>query len=74
MVYKSYLIQVNNINIVEQCGLLSPMCKKKDFTCGFFLLFLVFGISEDRLFSHDMAHIISLFPCPNINISLNKVS
>ena len=36
MVYKSYLIQVNSISIVEidgKCGLLYLLCKKKDFTC-----------------------------------------
>ena len=35
--------------------------------------FLVFGNLKDR-FSHDMAHIISLFPCLKNNITLNKVS
>ena len=39
----------------------------------YFGRFLVFGNSEDR-FSHDMAHIISLFPCLIINITLNKAS
>ena len=39
----------------------------------YFGCFLVFGNSEDRFF-HDMAHIISLFPCLKINITLNKVS
>ena len=39
----------------------------------YFGRFLVFGNPEDR-FSHDMAHIISLFPCLKINITLNKVS
>ena len=39
----------------------------------YFGRFLVFGNSEDR-FSHDMAHIISIFPCLKINITLNKVS
>ena len=40
------------------------VCEKEDFTCilGDFGRFLVFENSEDR-FSHDMAHIISLFPC-----------
>ena len=39
----------------------------------YFGRFLVLGNSEDR-FSHDMAHIISLFPCLKINITLNKMS
>ena len=39
----------------------------------YFGRFLVFGNSKDK-FSHDMAHIISLFPCLKINITLNKVS
>ena len=39
----------------------------------YFGRFFVLGNSEDR-FSHDMAHIISLFPCLKINIKLNKVS
>ena len=38
----------------------------------YFGSFLVFGNFEDR-FSHDMAHIISLFPVLKINITLNKV-
>ena len=67
MFYKSYLVQVNNIRMVEigeKCGILYLVCKKKDFG-----RFLVFGNSEDR-FSHDMAHIISLFPCLKINIDV----
>ena len=39
----------------------------------YFGRFLVFGNLEDR-FSHGMAHIISLFPCLKINITLNEVS
>ena len=35
----------------------------------YFGRFLVFLNSEDR-FSHDTAHIISLFPCLKINITL----
>ena len=68
MVYTSYLIQVNNISIVEiggKCGILYLVCKKKDFHM-YFGRYLVFRNSEDR-FSHDMAHIISLFPCLKIN-------
>ena len=33
----------------------------------------VFGNSEDR-FSHDMAYVISLFPCLKIIVTFNKVS
>ena len=39
----------------------------------YFGLFLVFGNAEDRFFQ-DMAHIISLFPCLKINVTLNKVT
>ena len=50
--------------------------KEKGFhtsTHMYFGRFLVFGNSKDR-FSHDMAHIISVFPCLKIIITLNKVS
>ena len=75
MVYKSYLIRVNNISIVEigeTCGILYLVCKKKDCTCILDVSWCS-GNSED-IFSHDMAHIISLFPCLKINITFNKVS
>ena len=65
MVYKSYLIQVNNIGIVEigeKCGIPGTLSsvQEKGFHM-YFGRFLVFGNSKDR-FSPDMAHIISLFP------------
>ena len=39
----------------------------------YFGRFSVFGNSEER-FSHEIAHIISIFPCLKINITLIKVS
>ena len=74
MVYKSYLKQVNIVEIGEKCGIPGTLSsvQEKGFHM-YFGRFLVFGKCKDR-FSHDMVHIISLFPCLKINITLIKVS
>ena len=75
MVNKSYLLQVNNISIVEiggKLGILYLVCKKKNFT----RILDVSWCSEIPKTDFLMTWLIlfPIFPRLKINITLNKVS